>query len=229
MASRFPSLRRINSTEPYRHRSLPAEPSPGSEGADSEVTFAVLYDDGPDYHVGHYDEAGSLRSGHQRDNSMGSFAPSFRSRDSRITSDEHLIDTNSDHIANQRLLAESYTHGGSYRDSSIPHYTSQSEDTLPLNLQQHTFPEKSRHTTMMSDADRSKQPHETWCTCDEEHGHSKDVKNPADFDVEAQPEPQTPTPFLSDKKPGAGGPGGPGGPQSNEFKVSDRNLLPDRI
>ena len=217
--SRFPSLRRLNSTEPYRHRSLPAEPSPGSDRASSEITFAVLYDDGPDYHVGHYDDEGPYRSQNNRPDSMASYAPSFRTRDSRIPSDDHYLDRNQDFVANQRLLAEGYLNNNdSLYDQSVPRYPTQSEETLAMNTLHNSYgrDEKPRYSQMMSpplDRQHSKHSHESWCTCDEDHGHgpgqghshghglppqtSTDRKG----DLEAQNAPPTPTPFLPKEKP----------------------------
>lgn len=197
--SRFPSLRRLNSTEPYRHRSLPAEPSPGSDRASSEITFAVLYDDGPDYHVGQYDDQGSMRSQHNRPDSMASYAPSFRTRDSRLVSDDHYLDRNQDFVANQRLLAEGYLNNNdSLYDQSVPRYPTQSEETLAMNTLHNSYPrdEKRPLTQMMSpplERNHSKHSHESWCTCEEDHGHghgpaplppqnSTDRKDPAKFD-----------------------------------------------
>jgi len=208
MNSRFPSLRRLNSSEPYRHRSLPAEPSPGSDRASSEVTFAVLYDEGPDYHVGHFDDQGSIRSGHHRPDSAVSYAPSFR--ESRIPSDDHYIDRNPDFVANQRLLAEGYLNNNdSSYDQSAPHYPTQSEETLAMATLHNSYSsDVKRPLSMMSPiADRaiSKHSHESWCTCDEDHGHAvglmQDKKDPSKFDIEAQNGPATPTPFLQEKKP----------------------------
>jgi hypothetical protein len=208
LASRFPSLRRINSSEPYRHRSLPAEgPSPGSDRASSEITFAVLYDDGPDYHVGHMDDRGSIHSGHNRPDSVASFAPSFQTRDSRITSDEHFQDRNPDFVANQRLLAEGYLNSN---DTSYnPHnnrYPTQSEETLALNTLNNSYSNNEKRQSIRTPGLESNHSRESWCTCDEDHGHSMpdrtDRKDAREFDIEAQNPPTTPTPFLSDKKGG---------------------------
>src|SRR2546430_13165416 len=59
----FPSLLRLNSSEPYRHRSLPPESaSSGDEDRpDSEVTFAALNDDVPDYHFGPFSDRSEER------------------------------------------------------------------------------------------------------------------------------------------------------------------------
>ncbi len=209
MNSRFPSLRRLNSTEPYRHRSLPAEPSPGSdERPSSEITFAVLYDDGPDYHVGRYDDQGSMLSTQNRPDSMASYAPSFRTRDSRIVSDDNYLDRNPDFVANQRLLAEGYLNNNdSLYDQSVPRYPTQSEETLAMNTLHNTYPRDEKRplsqqmSPPMTDRAQSKHSHESWCTCDEDHGHGmSDRKDPSKFDIEAQP-PTTPTPFLPQEKP----------------------------
>ena len=241
--SRFPSLRRLNSTEPYRHRSLPAEPSPGPDRASSEITFAVLYDDGPDYHVGHYSDRGSMQSHQQRD-SMQSYAPSFRTRDSRIVSDDHFLNRDQDFVANQRLLAEGYLNNNdSLYDQSVPRYPTQSEETLAMNTLHNSYPrdEKrplSQQMTPPTDRAKSNHSHESWCTCEEDHGHGHghghshgpptDRKDPAKFDLEAQNGPATPTPLLAKEKPSGGpggpggGPGGPGGPKKpkDPFEVS---------
>jgi len=228
MASRFPSLRRLNSSEPYRHRSLPADPSPGSDGG-SDSTFAVLYDDGPDYHVGHYDESRSAAGG-QRPDSQTSFAPSFRTRDSRIFSDEHEIGRHPDLLANQRLLAEGYMNHDAYTDQPMtpqfqPQFDTYSQETLSNNPYHNRYPSE-KLALQMPEPERpiSSHSHQSWCTCDDEHGHIHEPRRP-DFDVEAQKEPATPTPFLQDEKkqnpnaiapgpggPGGKGPGGPGGP-----------------
>ena len=228
--SRFPSLRRLNSSEPYRHRSLPAEPSPGSDRAESETTFAVLYDDGPDYHVGHYNDRGSMQSQQHRPDSLASYAPSFRTRDSRLVSDEQYLDRNQDFVANQRLLAEGYLNNNdSLYDQSVPRYPTQSEETLAMNTLHNSYPrdEKRPLSMMMSpplNRPHSKHSHESWCTCEEDHGHghgiqgapamSSERKDPTKFDLEAQNGPTTPTPFLPKEKP------------SNEFEVCpiDSNL-----
>ena len=205
LASRFPSLRRINSTEPYKHRSLPTEASPGSDRASSEITFAVLYDDGPDYHVGHMDDRGSIHSGHQRPDSVASFAPSFHTRDSRIASDEHYHDRNQDFVQNQRLLAEGYlnSNDSGYNHTS-PRYHTQSEETLALNTLHNSYNNEKR-LSAQTPAGESNHSRDSWCTCDEDHGHSMpslDRKDPRGFDVEAQNGPPTPTPLISDKKSG---------------------------
>ncbi|KAJ9609128.1 hypothetical protein H2200_006899 [Cladophialophora chaetospira] len=232
MNSRFPSLRRLNSTEPYRHRSLPAEPSPGSDRASSEITFAVLYDDGPDYHVGHYDDQGSMRSHQQRD-SIQSYAPSFRTRDSRVLGNEQYLDRDQDFVANQRLLAEGYLNNNeSLYEQSVPRYPTQSDETLAMNTFRNSYPrdEKrplSQRMTPPMHRTTSKHSHESWCTCEEDHGHGHghgDRKDPSKFDVEAQNEPATPNPLLAKEKPGGGpgGSGGPGGPKKpkNPFEVT---------
>ena len=202
MNSRFPSLRRINSTEPYKHRSLPAEQASGSDRASSEVTFAVLYDDGPDYHVGHYDDEGSMHSRQGRPESQTSFAPSFRTRDSRTTSDEH----NPDFVQNQRLLAEGYLNAnGSSRDYAAPRYhpnDTESQETLAMNTMRNSYNNEKRPLSMLPTTHQSNHSRESWCTCDEDHGHSMhDRKDPDQFDVEAQNQaPKSPTPFLTDQK-----------------------------
>jgi hypothetical protein len=102
MPSRFPSLRRLNNAEPYRHRLLPADSPGDDERPNSEITFAVFNDDASDYHFGPFSNEASLGSGDRR-GSASSLAPSFRTRDSRALSIYHY---DSDHIDNQYLLAE---------------------------------------------------------------------------------------------------------------------------
>ncbi|EXJ85548.1 hypothetical protein A1O1_05912 [Capronia coronata CBS 617.96] len=205
--SRFPSLRRLNSTEPYRHRSLPAEPSPGSDRASSEITFAVLYDDGRDYHVGHYDDQGSMQTAQNRHDSMASYAPSFQTRDSHLVNDDSYLDRHPDFVANQRLLAEGYLNNDSVYDQSVPRYPTQSEETLAMNAMQNPYRDEKRpfSQTMIAPMDRahSKHSHESWCTCDEDHGHGMaDKKDPSKIDIEAQDGPATPVPFLPKEKQG---------------------------
>ena len=187
MPSRFPSLRRLNSTEPYRHRSLPAadnhSPS-GSDRASSEITFAVLYDEGPDYHVGHFSDEGSVRRG-----SVSSFAPSFRTRDSRAPSEHDLTHYDSDHIANQRLLAEGYLNA----DDMTPGHSrnaSMSQETLAMNSLNRLGKANDSHLHI----DRRSSPgrpmsKQSWCTCDEgddhEHIWDKDKARLAAQDLEA--------------------------------------------
>lgn len=216
LTGRFPSLRRTASTEPYRHTPVATAQSPTSEGGNSDVTFAVLYDDGPDYHMGYCDDVGSLRSGHRRDTSIGSLAPSFRTRDSRIVSDDQ--DRHPDFIANQRLLAEGFLNSKESLDM-VPKYPSQSTETLPMNNMSNGYPsEKQGFTAHSPHTERTgHSSHESWCTCDDEILQpSQSTKDITKIDLEAQNEPQTPKPFLGgDKKPG-GGPGGEG----DEFKVT---------
>lgn len=221
LASRFPSLRRLNSTEPYRHCSLPP-----SSDEESETTFAVLYDDGPDYHVGRYDESGSMGTGQR--NSQTSFAPSFRTRDSRVFSDEHETP---DLLANQRLLAEGYMNNNNndpYQDHPSPAYHLYSQETLATSSNRFSN-EKGTPRPMSSHS------HQSWCTCDVD-GHAHEAVS-RDRDLEAQREPSTPTPFLQESKdekktsdakpPGPPGPPGGGPPQlppfppgfPDEFKV----------
>jgi hypothetical protein len=243
MNSRFPSLRRLNSAEPYRHRSLPAEASPEGERDSSEVTFAVLYDDGPDYHVGHFDDQGSMHSARNRDSAQ-SFAPSFRSRDSRIVSDDHYLNRDQDFVANQRLLAEGYlnnnhnhsNHASQY-DQSVPQYPTRAEETMAMNTLHNSYaqdekrPLSQQTTPPGTDRGPSRHSRESWCTCDEDHGHgpaSLDRKDPSKFDVEAQNVPSSPSPLLKKEKPevgppGGGPPGGPGGPNKPKgpYDVSD--------
>lgn len=202
LASRFPSLRRINSTEPYKHRSLPADQAnvtDGSDRASSEITFAVLYDDGPDYHVGHYDQEGSIHSNNRPD-SATSFAPSFRTRDSRIPSDDH------DFVANQRLLAEGYLNN---QDTAYdPHnrrFNTQSEETLAMNTLHNSYtPNERRPLSIHTGPQQSQHSRESWCTCDEDHGHNMQPQqqqrsDPQKIDLEKGP--PTPTPLLQEKKP----------------------------
>ena len=214
-ASRFPSLRRVQGDEAYRHRSLPAEPSPnGSDRASSEVTFAVLYDDGTDYHVGHYDDEGSMHSGRDRPDSQASFAPSFRTRDSRIASEE--LERNQDFVANQRLLAEGYLNSNdtAYHPPSARH-PMQSEETLAMNTLRNSYNtnEKRPLSLMTPGSQQTNHSRESWCTCDEDHGHNmpSDAKEPSKFDLEAQNnQPKSPAPLLQQDKKGP----------NNEFVVS---------
>jgi hypothetical protein len=209
LASRFPSLRRINSTEQYKHHSLPADPSPGSNSdrASSEITFAVLYDDGPDYHVGQMDDRGSIHSGHQRADSAASFAPSFQTRDSRLVSDEHYNGRNQDFIQNQRLLAEGYLNSNDspydHQGPRYPNHSTQSEETLALNTLHNSYPNNEKRFSHQTPAQESSHSRDSWCTCDEDHGHSMaDRKDPRQFDVENQNVPTIPTRMLSDRKGG---------------------------
>lgn len=164
----------------------------------------------------------------QRPDSSTSFAPSFRTRDSRVFSDDHDIDRNPDLLANQRLLAEGYMNSNDpYHDHPSPAYNQTfSQATLTsTNYNNNYGNEKSGMS--LYDRPVSSHSHQSWCTCDDDHGHSQGSK-PFDTDVEGQREPATPTPFLSgeEKKAAAGlgagasggpggdkkGPGGPGGP-----------------
>lgn len=205
MPSRFPSLRRLTTAEPYRHRSLPADaPSPTSDRPSSEITFAVLYDDGPDYHLGHFDDAGSIRSG--RPGSSQSYAPSFRTRDSRITSDDHEHQ-NLDFVANQRLLAEGYLNANDSQQQ-FDRYHGNSQETLAMNPLRHLDGEKGQNPF---DNPPTTNPAETWCDCEEDHNAMRDVKDPSKFgnlgniDLEAQhgPTPPTPTPLMEKEDPDA--------------------------
>ncbi|RMZ89348.1 hypothetical protein DV736_g3436, partial [Chaetothyriales sp. CBS 134916] len=231
LASRFPSLRRINSSEAYRHRSMPpesAQNAPGSNRNSSEVTFAVLYDDGPDYHVGQYDERGSMHSQRHRHDSEASFAPSFHTRDSRIISDDHFLERHPDYVANQRLLAEGYLSANDpSSDLSANRYRpSQSED---LSALQHAYINNEKRTvSLMSPTGQTNHSHESWCTCDEDHGHSMpvDTKDPTKFDLEAQNQmAKSGTPFLQDTKTPADyevkfkGPNDPANPKAWPSKV----------
>ncbi|RMZ82126.1 hypothetical protein DV737_g2239, partial [Chaetothyriales sp. CBS 132003] len=204
LASRFPSLRRISS-EAYRHRSVPPEAAAnpvGSNRNSSEITFAVLYDDGPDYHVGQYDERGSMQSPRHRHDSEASFAPSFHTRDSRILSDDHFLERHPDYVANQRLLAEGYLNANDPSfDVSTARYPPQAED---MSVLQHAYPaNEKRAFPLVSPTAPTSHSHESWCTCDEDHGHSMpvDTKEGAKFDLEAQnPAAKSGTPFLQDTK-----------------------------
>lgn len=208
LASRFPSLRRINSTEPYKHRSLPPEnpPNDGSDRASSEITFAVLYDDGPDYHVGHYDREGSIHSNTHRPDSATSFAPSFRTRDSRVPSDDHEF------VANQRLLAEGYLNN---QDTSYnPHrgFNTQSETTLAMNTLHNSYSPNEKRTSYQTGQQQSQHSRESWCTCDEDHGPGMQ-QQPDPQKVDLEKGPPTPTPLL-------------GGEKNNDpYKVSRANMV----
>ena len=205
LASRFPSLRRQETaSEPYRHRSLPADGSPASDGS-SDGTFAVLYDDGHDYHQGHYDDMNSMRSGHARGDSGASYVPSFRTRDSRVPSEQHP-------------LVESL-HGPPY---DAGRYNARSEETLAMNTLYNSNPDKTRLGVLPSPQEHSQHSRESWCSCDEDHGHqsSRDMKpDPMKMDLEAQHGPRSPTPLMAEKK-GPGGPGKPGKPNDDPFLVS---------
>jgi hypothetical protein len=207
MPSRFPSLRRLTTAEPYRHRSLPADaPSPSSDRPSSEITFAVLYDDGPDYHLGHFDDGGSIRSG--RPASSQSFAPSFRTRDSRITSDDHDHLQHPDFVANQRLLAEGYLNANDSQQQFDP-YHGNSQETLAMNNLRNLDAEKGQNPFMGTP--NTDNPSETWCDCEEDRDSMRDVKDPSKFgnigniDLEAQhgPVPPTPTPLMEKEDPDA--------------------------
>ena len=213
LASRFPSLRRLKSTEPYQHQSLSASQS----DEEAETTFAVSYDDGPEYHVGHY-ESGSTDTSQRH--SQTSFVPSFRTRDSRVFSDEHEA---SDLLANQRLLAEGYMNNDSndpYSDHPTPAYHLYSQETLATNNYSNDCSnEKGAQSMNGSQRPMSSHSHQSWCTCDDDHGHVRSERKNQDVDIEAQKEPSTPTaiPFLQEsrdekKGPPAGGKPGPAGP-----------------
>jgi hypothetical protein len=199
LASRFPSLRRINSSEPYKHRSLPPEhSSQASDRASSEITFAVLYDDGPDYHVGHFDDHdGSTHSAGNRPDSVTSFAPSFRTRDSRIPTDDH------DFVANQRLLAEGYlSNQDTSYDSRRPQFNTQSEETLAMNTLHNSYSNNDKRPLSVNTGHQhSQHSRESWCTCDDDHGHGIQSADPHKVDLEKGP--PTPTPLLphKDEKP----------------------------
>jgi hypothetical protein len=194
LASRFPSLRRIQSTEPYKHRSLPADhQNDGSDRASSEITFAVLYDDGPEYHVGHYDQEGSIHTNNRPD-SATSFAPSFRTRDSRIASDDH------DFVANQRLLAEGYLNNQDTAYDPHRRFNTQSEETLAMNTLHNSYtPNEKRPLSIHTGPQQSQHSRESWCTCDEDHGPNMAKADPQKVDLEKGP--PTPTPLLAKEKP----------------------------
>ena len=204
MPSRFPSLRRLTESDPYRHRSLPADgPSPNSDRPSSEITFAVLYDDGPDYHLGHFDDGGSIRSG--RPGSSQSYAPSFRTRDSRVVSDDPVLH-HPDFVSNQRLLAEGYLNNNDSQPQ-FDRYQGLSSETLAMNNLRHLDTEKGQNPF-----ETPENASETWCDCEEDHNALRDVKDPAKFgnianiDLEAQhngPPPQTPTPLMEKDDPDA--------------------------
>lgn len=171
-----------------------------------------------------------MQSQQQRDSTQ-SYAPSFRTRDSRLASNDQYIDRDQDFIANQRLLAEGYLNNNnnnqSLYDQSVPRYPTQSEETLAMNTLHNSYPrDEKRSLNSPTDRATSKHSHDSWCTCEEDHGHghgNSDKKDPAKFDVEAQNEPMI-TPLPGREKP-AGGPGGPGGPrgskkEKNPFEVS---------
>ena len=225
MPSRFPSLRRLNSAEPYRHRSLPAESaSSGDEDRpDSEITFAVLHDDAPDYHFGPFSDEASLGSGDRR-GSASSLAPSFRTRDSRAPSIHHY---DADHIANQRLLAEGYLNS----DDMSPHHSreaSMSQETLAMNNLNHLGKNDSRLAIDRKALPRDRSPsRQSWCTCDDgdDHHHAfrQDKLRLAEMDLEAQQQAQRPAKAEGGAGPGPEGPGGPGGPGAKGPK--DPNIV----
>lgn len=207
MPSRFPSLRRLTSAEPYRHRSLPADaPSPGSDRPSSEITFAVLYDDGPDYHLGHFDDAGSIRSG--RPTSSQSYAPSFRTRDSRITSEDHEHH-NQDFVVNQRLLAEGYLNANDSQQQ-FDRYHGNSQETLSMNNLRHLDLEKGQNPFETPTTETGP---DAWCDCEDEHDHGglRDVKDPSkfgnianiDLDTQHGQPPASPTPLREKEDPDA--------------------------
>jgi hypothetical protein len=226
MPSRFPSLRRLNSAEPYRHRSLPADSASSGEDErpDSEITFAVLNDDTPDYNFNPFSDEASLGSGGRR-GSASSLAPSFRTRDSRAPSIHHY---DSDHIANQRLLAsEGYLNS----DDMDPHSreASMSQETLAMNTLNHLGKNDSRLTVDRKALPPRSPSRQSWCTCDDgdDHHHAfrQDKLRLAEMDLEAQHRTQKiakpeggmgPGPGPG---PGPGGPGGPGGPKPKDPNV----------
>ena len=113
-----------------------------------------------------------------------------------------------------------------YRDHPSPAYNQTfSQETLTSTPYTNTY---GNEKSGMSLYDRpvSSHSHQSWCTCDDDHGHSHGSK-PFETDVEGQREPSTPTPFLSSEEKKAAatitvgpsgpggekkGPGGPGGP-----------------
>lgn len=215
--SRFPSLRRLNNAEPYRHRSLPAESaSSGDEDRpDSEITFAVLHDDAPDYHFGPFSDEASLGSGGRR-GSASSLAPSFRTRDSRAPSIHHY---DSDHIVNQHLLADGYPNA----DDMLPHHSgeaSMSQETLAMDTLNHLGKNDSRLAVDRKALPPPSPSRHSWCTCDDgdnhHHAFRQDKLRLAEMDLEAQQQaaqkPLKPEGGMG-PGPGPGGPGGPGGPK----------------
>lgn len=222
MPSRFPSLRRLNSSEPYRHRSLPAE-SPSlaeEERPDSEITFAVLYDDAPDYHIGHFSDEGSVRS--PRRGSDASYAPSFRTRDSRAPSIHHY---DSDHIANQRLLAEGYLNA----DDMSPHHSreaSMSQETLAMNNLNYLGKNDSRMGLDRKALPPRSPSRQSWCTCDDgddhHHAFKQDKARLAEMDLEAQNAMMKPEGGLG---PGLAPPSGPPGRQPSKKGPKDPNVV----
>jgi hypothetical protein len=165
MPSRFLSLRRLNNAESYRHRSLPADSaSPGDdERPDSEITFAVLNDDAPDYDFGPFSDEASLGSGGRR-GSASSLAPSFRTRDSRVPSIHHY---DSDHIDNQRLLAEGYLSD----DMDHSREASMSQETLAINILNPLGKNDSRLAVDRKALPPRSPSRQSWCTCDDGDDH----------------------------------------------------------
>ena len=199
------TLPRLNSTEPYRHRSLPAPDSPTSRRSSGEVTFAVLYDDGPDYTIGHIDEAGSIRSG--RPQSMISNAPSYRSRNSMDYSAHNnwpLTDATTRLSANHAAMGLSGVSEGGL---------SMSQETLALNDLRTSRDSKdpSMKSAMLQPLGTGPSRHSlapTYCTCHEDHDTMSSMKKEdyvplQDVDMEAQ------KPEAGASPPGPSGPLGP--------------------
>lgn len=215
VASRFPSLRRNEGREAYRHRSLPPQTaSPSASGESQEATFAVLYDDGPDYHVGYCDESGSLRSGHNRDLSESSLSPTFNTSGSRSNSGQQPRQPN--FVTNQRLLAEGFLNSKESLEM-VPKYPVSQETLNMQNLTNSYSAEKSRqfNPAMWNDEHGRRighGPNESWCSCDEDHDSPKQEEDITKVDLEAQRQAVAPSPPSTDKKPG--------GPPKDEFTVS---------
>ena len=174
---------RINSAEPYRHRSLPPGESPGgSNRPSSEQTFAVLYDDAGDYQMGHYDDKGSIKSG--RPGSMQSVAPSYRSRGS-VEYHAHNWPLSQDHQHAQAALGMDLAAMNHSRNPST------SEETLALTDMKNNYAKQDYER--LNNASRN-----TFCTCHDDHdrgskafGH--DYASLHEVDMEHGHTPATPT------------------------------------
>ena len=216
MPSRFPSLLRLNGQEPYRHRSLPADAAGPADHdrPSSEITFAVLYDDGPDEPIGHFSDGGSEREGRPASRAS-SYAPSFRTRDSRAPS-VHPYET--EHGYNQRLLAGGFLNAG--EDLSPPHsrHASMSQETLAMNNLSSLGKFDSPLALDRKPFVASSPSRQSWCTCDDSHDHDHDLFR--DKARGAGPDVEAPRPT---KPEGGLGPGP--GPQGAAAPPRDPNLV----
>ena len=165
--------------------SFPPPDSPQSGRSSSEITFAVLYDDGPDYTIGHFSDNGSIHSG--RPSSMMSNAPSYRSRQSV---DMHASNwpLSQDHQAANAALGLNL----SARDAM------RSEETLALNTLQTTRDSKHDAAPMrLSGVPSRLSAAPTYCTCHEDMERSNRTSMKKDHDYHSlrhsDIENQTPT------------------------------------